>query len=793
MITAGNLYRPISKIVKPIHLVGLVILAALWGFRHWNPPPLQTLQLKTFDLYQKIQPREFQDLPVPVIIIDIDEKSLERLGQWPWPRTLLAQLVDKIRDYGAGVVGFDVFFPEYDRMSPTLLAENLHGLDSELVDQLKALPTTEAVFAKSLQRMRTVLGQGTLPEEGEPRETDPLKAKIALMGNQKKIYARIPNFPGLLRNVPELEDTAMGLGMVALEPEIDGVIRRVNMVLRIKEQIYPTITLEIMRLALGQDNLLIRLDEKAQTQSIRIRGLKQIGTPEIPTDTRFRTWVHFRPHDPENMYVSAVDILEGKIPAERLKNALTLIGTSALGLKDIRHTPLSDALPGVEVHAQLLEMMLSNSFLHRPPWSQNAEVFAIVLVGLIMIILVPLLGATYTLLFATVLVGGMVGFSWYAYTDMKMLIDAVYPSLSGLILYMSLTYMNFIREEKQKKQVRGAFSMYMSPALVEKLADDPDLLKLGGEMKEMTLLFADIRGFTTISETYKEHPEALTEFINKFLTPMTGVILEREGTIDKYMGDCIMAFWNAPLDDAQHPTNACDSALAMIKACDDVGVIVKQQAEERAASARANIEHAKAKLRKGDTKAENEIQAAEQMLALAEQERDLSVKIGIGLNTDIVCVGNMGSDQRFDYSVLGDGVNLAARLEGQSKTYGVAIVLGEDTHNQAPDYACIELDLIQVKGQTRPTRIFGLLGNEQVASSAEFVKYKEKHDRLLLCYRSQQWDEASKLSSECWNLCGPWGNTGLYDLFDERIKEYKDSPPGDEEGNWDGVYVATSK
>jgi adenylate cyclase len=396
-------------------------------------------------------------------------------------------------------------------------------------------------------------------------------------------------------------------------------------------------------------------------------------------------------------------------------------------------------------------------------------------------------------LFATVLVGGMVGFSWYAYTDMKMLIDAVYPSLSGLILYMSLTYMNFIREEKQKKQVRGAFSMYMSPALVEKLADDPDLLKLGGEMKEMTLLFADIRGFTTISETYKEHPEALTEFINKFLTPMTGVILEREGTIDKYMGDCIMAFWNAPLDDAQHPTNACDSALAMLKACDDVGVIVKQQAEERAASARANIEHAKAKLGKGDTKAENEIQAAEQMLALAEQERDLSVKIGIGLNTDIVCVGNMGSDQRFDYSVLGDGVNLASRLEGQSKTYGVAIVLGEDTHNQAPDYACIELDLIQVKGQTRPTRIFGLLGNQQVASSSEFVKYKEKHDRLLLCYRSQQWDEASKLSSECWNLCGPWGNTGLYDLFDERIEEYKDSPPGDEEGNWDGVYVATSK
>jgi len=498
-------------VVKPIHLVGLVMLAALWGFRHWNPPPLQTMQLKTFDLYQKIQPREPKDLPVPVVVIDIDEASLERYGQWPWPRTLLAQLVDKIREYGAGVVGFDVFFPEYDRMSPTLLVENLQGLDEELAQQLKALPTTEAIFAKSFQKMRVVLGQGTLPTNTEARETLPVKAKIALMGNQKKIMARMPRFPGVLRNVAELEATAMGLGMVALEPEIDGVIRRVNMALRIDEQVYPTITLEIMRLALGQENLLIRLDEKAQTQSIRIRGLKEIGTPEIPTDSRFRTWIHFRPHDPKGMYVSAADVLEGTVPPERLQNALSLVGTSALGLKDIRHTPLSDTLPGVEIHAQLLEMMLTNSFLHRPPWIQNAEVFAVVAVGLIMIILVPLLGATYTLLFAVVLVGTMIGFSWYAYTDMQMLVDAIYPSLSGIVLYMSLTYMNFIREEKQKKQVRGAFSMYMSPALVEKLADDPDLLRLGGEMKEMTLLFADIRGFTTISETYKEHPEAWSD------------------------------------------------------------------------------------------------------------------------------------------------------------------------------------------------------------------------------------------------------------------------------------------
>jgi len=769
------------------------MLAALWGLRHWNPPPLQTLQLKTFDFYQTLQPRKSKELPIPVTIIDVDEASLEKYGQWPWPRTLLGQLTDRLRESGVGVIGFDVFFPEYDRMSPALVAENLHGLDENLATQLKALPTTESVLANSLRKIRVVLGQGTLLESTDFGGSFPLKAKVALMGNRDRILKRIPGFPGILRNVPELESAALGLGMVALEPEIDGVIRRVNMALRVGEEVYPTMTLEMMRLALGQENLLFRLDEKAQTQSIRIRGLKQIGTPEIPTDERFRTWIHFRPHDLENMYVSAADVLDGKADPERLQNALTLIGTSALGLKDIRHTPLSDALPGVEVHAQLLEMMLTNSFLNRPPWVQNAEVFAVVLVGIIMVILVPLLGATYTLLFAVILIGGMIGFSWYAYTELKLLIDAVYPSLSGLLLYMSLTYMNFIREERQKKQVRGAFSMYMSPALVEKLADDPELLRLGGEMKEMTLLFADIRGFTTISETYKEHPESLTEFINKFLTPMTGVILEREGTIDKYMGDCIMAFWNAPLDDSRHPLHACDSALAMLRACDDVGITVKAQADERAAHARDVIRAAKERLENGDLEAEQEINSAEAMLALAEKERELTVKIGIGVNTDICCVGNMGSDQRFDYSVLGDGVNLASRLEGQSKTYCVPVVIGEDTQKQVTDYACVELDLIQVKGQTRPTRIFGLLGDAETGASPEFIAYKTQHDELLMTYRAQKWQEAEQLSKKCRELCVVWGNEGLYDLFDERIAEYQVESPADNEGNWDGVYVATTK
>ena len=769
------------------------MLSLLWGMKQWDLSLLETLRLETFDFYQKIKPRSENPTPVPVVIIDIDEASLTEFGQWPWPRTLLAKLVNSLSNYKVGVVGFDVFFPEYDRMSPSAVADQLEGLSEDLTRELRALPITEEVFANSLKNLRVVLGQGIVPEMADSNVSKPLKANVVLTGDRRKAMNRVPAFPGILRNVSELEAAAAGLGMVALEPEIDGVIRRVNMGIRVKDQIYPTLTLEMMRLALGQENLIFHVDTKAQTNSIKMRGLKQIGTPEIPTDKRFRTWVHFRPTNLERTYISAADVLKGTVSGAKLENSLALIGTSALGLKDIRYTPLNESVPGVEIHAQLLEMILTNSFLHRPPWIHNAEVFAVVLCGLLMIVLVPALGASYTLLFAFVLIGGMSMFSWYAYTELKLLIDPLYPSLCSAILYVTLSFMNFLREEKQRKQVRNAFSMYMSPVLVERLAKEPELLQLGGEMKNMTMLFADIRGFTKISETYKEHPQELTEFVNKFLTPMTKVILDRHGTIDKYMGDCVMAFWNAPLPDMAHPTNACSSALAMLQACEEVGVIVKQQAEQRAEAARQTIMSLQGTPHTTQDSENKELAQAKKSLALAEQEKLLDVAIGIGLNTDVVCVGNMGSDQRFDYSIVGDGVNLAARLEGQSKTYGIPIIIGENTYEDINDFALIELDLIQVKGQTRPTRIYGVLGEKDEAVSEAFIHYSTQHKNFLAAYRAQKWDEAAQLSQDCKKLSVPWKATRLYDCMEDRINEFRIQSPADSDGEWDGVYVAATK
>ena len=308
-----------------------------------------------------------------------------------------------------------------------------------------------------------------------------------------------------------------------------------------------------------------------------------------------------------------------------------------------------------------------------------------------------------------------------------------------------------MREERERRQVRGAFSRYMSPDLVAQLADDPSRLTLGGEMREMSVLFADIRGFTTISEQFDA--EGLTKFINRYLTPMTNVILERKGTIDKYMGDCIMAFWNAPLDDEDHAVNGVRSALAMFAESDKMNTELKREAEE-------------------------------------QNKTYIPLRIGAGVNTGIICVGNMGSDMRFDYSVLGDDVNLGARLEGQSKTYGVDIVIGENTYKYVNNFAVLQLDRIQVKGKTVPVDIYCVLGDETANANAEFEKLREQHDHMINAYKDQNWKALDELIQVCRGLGKPYSLDVLYDLYEARCQEYASNSPGK---NWDGVFVAKSK
>lgn len=724
-------------------LFGLALLAAAVVLRAWDPIPLQQLRTATFDLYQKIKPREITDRPV--VIIDLDERSLEEVGQWPWPRTIVAELVSRLTAMGAIVIGFDVVFAEPDRMSPGVMAQVIPGLPEETRTQLESLPSNDAVLAAAIANSRVVLGQSVRPDTDRTRQADTPTTSIALIGSLGSDPARsIETYPALIRNIPEIDRASVGHGMFNVSGELDGLVRRVPMVLKVDDVIYPSLSAEMLRVATGNQSIGVRARGDLGIEGIIIR-------PNfIPTDNRGRVWVYFSHYDPEK-YVSAVDILRGTVPVERIANKLVLIGTSATGLLDIKSTPLDPFLPGVEVHAQILENILSGQQLTRPRDADVVEVIVALTAGLAIIILIPLVGARLTVVVLWAILLGLAWFSWWNYSTHLRLYGLAYPMLTTISLYMLLTFINYLREEAQKRQVRGAFSRYMSPALVEKLADNPSLLTLGGEMRSMTLMFCDVRGFTTISEQFDA--QGLTRFINRFLTPMTDVILQRQGTIDKYMGDCIMAFWNAPLDDDDHAANACRSALVMLSELKVLNTALEAEAK-------------------------------------AENRKFIEVKIGIGLNTGDVCVGNMGSDQRFDYSVLGDNVNLASRLEGQSKGYGVLIVVGHGTRLAAPQFAYLELDLLTVKGKTEPVRIHALLGDETLVQETTFQTLTAAHEAMIEAYRNRQWDEASAKIAEARPLGEALGLNMLYDIYEERIADYKANPPPE---NWDGSYTATSK
>ena len=588
-----------------------------------------------------------------------------------------------------------------------------------------------------------MIGQSAFAQElAHSDARKPKKTPVATIGGDPKPY--LFEFKSVVRNIPQLEDAASGRGMITVKPDSDGVVRRVPAVLNVNGNIYPSLVIEMFRVATGQKAYAVR-SNKTGIESVIIKPNR------VPTDANGRIWVYFSPHAREKRYVSAADVINGTVPVSRIQNKLVLVGTSATGMLDIRVTPVDDNLPGVEVHANMIETILAGAHLSRPADSLGKEIVAALVAGLLMIILVPLIGAGWTLGLLAVLFAALVGTSWYTFTGERELIDITYPGISTFLLYSLFTYTSYSKTAAERKQVRGAFSQYLSPALLAQLADEPDRLALGGEMKDMTFLFADVRGFTTISEQFKEDPQGLTSLINRFLTPMTDMILSRRGTIDKYMGDCIMAFWNAPLDDDDHARHACDSALAMMGALAPVNESIKTESE-------------------------------------AEGRPYYPINIGIGVNSGEVVVGNMGSDQRFDYSVLGDAVNLASRLEGQSKNYGVHIVIGEDTYARVQDLAVIELDLIAVKGKTEAVRIFTLLGDADLKASSEHQTLAARHGDMIKAYRSQEWGTARSLIKECRTLDGSLET--LYELYEERLDIFEADPPGPE---WDGVFVATSK
>ena len=716
----------------------------------------EELQYLVFDELNERHPREASDL---ITIVDIDDDSLARLGQWPWPRTTIAKMVTAMTDMGAKVIAFDGVLAEPDRSSPDLIAQGLpdeEGFQS-LKQGLEALDSHDEILAKAIKESRIFVAGYTYGSySGEARKPG-VKRNVLIKRADKDGFLKFSTrFETAAVFLPVLEKASAGNGSFMAVPDHDGVLRRAGLVFSDGKQLYPALSLEALRIGAGyrKDSYRIGTTPQKSRKDLDTNYRLVIGDYKIPVEEDGKIFLRYRKFDESGEdYLSAYKLLDPEqrtLAESRIKDRYVLIGASAEGLKDLRSTALEPFQPGVEIHANALEQILQNDFLLRPQEIELAEASFILISGLLMIFVAPFVHMFVMMIVCVGLIALAFAGSQWAYVSHGFLLDPFYPSMVVFAIFMLSNLLTFLRVESEKKQVRDAFGLYISPDFMQELTKDPDKLKLGGETKDLTVMFTDIRSFTTICEGLA--PEEIIQLMNDFLTPMSDMVMKNRGTIDKYMGDAMMAFWNAPLDDEDHERNACLTALSMQAALEPINEEVKAKAKEL-----------------GKT--------------------PVLLNAGIGINTGPCAVGNMGSRQRFAYSTLGDAVNLASRLEGQTKNYGLNILIGEQTWRKVSELACLEMDLIKVKGKTKPERIFALLATENVAKSKEFKALAANHVQMIDAYRGGRFEEAKEMLKAC-KTQKLFDLEAAYKLYEERIDELLFNPP---EGKWDGVFEATSK
>jgi len=731
-----------------------LVLALIGGailLRYMDPFFVRALRLVAFDNFQRLAPEPY-DPNLPIRIVDIDEKSLSMIGQWPWPRTTVRDLVLALTSKGAAVVAFDVLFAEPDRTSMEAIVKQLPPEEAKAVTSaIAGRPSNDELFAAALKDTPSVLSVAL--GEG-PGTTLPAKAGFAFGGDDPRPF--LLGFSGVTRNLPEFEDAARGIGAFNWVADRDQIVRRVALLFRLNETFVPSIAAEALRVAEGASTYVLKASnasgETAFGQSTGLNHIR-IGEITVPTDAAGGVYLKFR-HFNKASYIPAWKVLSGEISQADIEGKIILVGTSAPGLLDLRATPVDAAVPGIDIHAQVLEHLLTGNFLERPDYAMALEEFVIIVLGIMLASVLPRVSAKasaaigFTTI-ALVLIGGWAAFRWA-----NTLLDPSYPALVLGFMATGITLYTYNTAEAQRSQIRSAFGQYLAPALVEQLAQSPEKLVLGGEEREMTILFSDVRGFTAISEFYKDDPQGLTSLMNRLLTPITNTIVDHEGTIDKYIGDAVMAFWNAPLSVPNHEIKACAAALAMI---DCLEVLNRERREE----------------------------------ATSAGQPFLPFRIGIGINTGRCVVGNLGSDLRFNYSVLGDPVNVASRLEGQTKYYDVPIIIGSRTAEKAKEqFALLELDLIAVKGKTEPQTIYALLGRDKIAGDIRFQELRKLYSTMLYCYRSRDWEGALEAIELCQSAEHNFGLTGLFDLYRTRIQAFRESAPPED---WTGIFVAETK
>lgn len=728
-----TLHPGLSRIILSLIIVA-VFLMHLIGIFHL--PFIDPIENFLYDF--RLMVTMPNTLDSRVVIVDIDEKSLAAEGRWPWGRDRLAEMVDTLFDYyNINLAGFDMVFAERDESSGLKfldsLAENAFKDDQTFIKALnKARPSLERdyVFARSLKSRSVILGYYFQPLWQNQNNMAVGRLPEPVLALNDPDLKQIPFVPthGYIGNLEQLNSSAAGGGFFD-NPlvDADGMFRRAPMVQEYNGKLYESLALAMVRQLMGSPKLEFEIASGGEeTSSIGLEGLK-IGGLRIPVDEKGAALIPYRGRQGSFPYISAVDILSRQADPALLQGSIVLVGSTTPGLKDLRSTPVQNVYPGIEIHANLISGILDQDIKHKPGYVLGIEFVLLILVGIAVSILLSRLSPLGALLSALGVTGASVWFNYYLWANHNLVVGM--SSLLLLVFTLFVFHMSygFFMEAHGKKQISKIFVQYVPPELVREMSENPSDFGMSGESREMTVLFADIRNFTTISETME--PRQLTQFMNDIFTFLTEIVYKHRGTIDKYIGDEIMAFWGAPLPDEHHARHAMDAALEMIAELPSLYHRLKKQNWPQ-------------------------------------------IEIGIGVNTGFMSVGNMGSKYRMAYTVLGDAVNLGSRLTGLSKVYNTPIIVSEFTRKRVSHIPFQEIDRVRVKGKAEPVTVF----------TPHALKDMSGFSEALMHYRNQQWDTAEQHFMQ---LKDQSGYPALCSLFLDRIQQFRAHPPGE---NWDGVY-----
>jgi adenylate cyclase len=735
--------------------IGLIIILGIVFLYFLDFSFLRFMELKMYDL--RMASRGDRKPGGEVVIAAIDEKSLSELGRWPWSRAIIANLVNTLKQNGAKAVGFDVVFSEPDnqawqksladfsreaariglaekRLSMLLQNESRKAdMDSTLAEAIKKSDNiTLGYFFHTVKENAPHLTEEDIRQAAEKISVSKYPA---VQYRSKPDTSRLIAAYAVVPNISTISDAAQGSGYFNAFPDSDGVLRWAPLAIRFRDDLYASLSVSLLMQYLDWPMLTITVGETG------VEGIK-IGDLGIPVEESGRMLINYLGPGKTFPHYSISDILKGRIGQELLKDKIVLVGATATGIYDLRVTPYSAVFPGVEVHANIIDNLLHGDFIRRPGWAGLLDIGTIVLLGLIASFLLVRTRAIHGLLLALAIIGSYISLNCYLFSRYNLWLNLLYPVISISMVYLGITICKYVTEEREKKKIRNAFQFYLTSSVITEMLKDPSKLKLGGDKKDLSVLFSDIRGFTTISE--KMNPEELVHLLNEYLTAMTNIVFQYDGLLDKYMGDAIMAVFGAPLNQPDHAERACRTALDMIRELRELQL--KWKAEGRP-----------------------------------------HLDIGIGINSGDMVVGNMGSEMRFDYTVMGDSVNLGSRLEGINKEYGTNIVISEYTYIRIKDrFICRELDSVKVKGKYQPVKIYELLAEGNSSDAAGPYGYIKFFNEGLTKYKLGYWNEAVESFQK---VLAMHPSDHPSKLYIARCMELQDNPPE----AWDGIYVMTKK